>query len=246
MYRFYIDDSQYYEDKICINGDDVNHISNVLRLNHGEWIVACNGNGTDYIGRITDISKAEVIMHVEKIQATGNELPVKMYLFQGIPKKDKMEFIIQKAVELGVYEIVPVEMNRCVAKISDDKKKEKKIARWQAIAMAAAKQCDRGIIPKVHEPVSFKQAIDMAKSLEYNMIPYELQEGMSSSKEIISKAVDKSSVGIFIGPEGGLEPFEVENALKEGIQPVTLGKRILRTETAGMVLLSILMYQIES
>ena len=156
-----------------------------------------------------------------------------------------MEFIIQKAVELGVYGIVPVFTKRCVVKPADAKRTEKKLERWQAIAEAAAKQCDRGIIPEVHAPVSLKEAFDMAKSLEYNMIPYELQDGMNQSREIVADACRRSSVGIFIGPEGGFEAEEIEKAVMDGIKPITLGKRILRTETAGMALLAIMMFQMQ-
>lgn len=244
MYRFYISEEQITEDEIMIVGGDVNHIKNVLRLVEGDWVTACDGQGKDYVSRIRKMDKEQVSLHVEKVQDTGTELPAQITLFQGIPKKEKMEFIIQKAVELGVYEIVPVMMKRCVVKL-DDKKTAKKQERWQAIAEAAAKQCDRGIIPVVRKPVSMEEAIDMAKSLEYNMIPYELQDGMERSREIVAHACLQESVGIFIGPEGGFESFEVEQAVTAGMEPVTLGKRILRTETAGMALLAIMMFQMQ-
>lgn len=245
MYRFYISEEQIAENEITITGGDVNHIRNVLRLEKGDWVIACNGQGRDYVSRIYDIEKDKVIFHVEKVQDTGTELQTQITLFQGIPKKEKMEFIIQKAVELGVHEIVPVMMKRCVVKFSDDKKIQKKRERWQSIAEAAAKQCDRGIIPEVHEPVTMEEAFDMAKSLEYNMIPYELQDGIDHSRECVVHACTQKSVGIFIGPEGGFEAQEVEQAVACGIEPITLGKRILRTETAGMVLLSIMMFQMQ-
>lgn len=244
MYRFYISEEQIAENEITIQGGDVNHIRNVLRLDEGDWVIACNGQGKDYVSRIYKIEKDQVILQVEKVQSTGTELPTRITLFQGIPKKEKMEFIIQKAVELGVYEIVPVMMKRCVVKL-DDKKMAKKQERWQAIAEAAAKQCDRGIIPVVQKPVSMEEAIDMAKSLEYNMIPYELQDGIDKSREIVAQACTQESVGIFIGPEGGFEAIEVERAVASGMEPITLGKRILRTETAGMALLAIMMFQMQ-
>lgn len=245
MYRFYISEEQISENEITIQGGDVNHIRNVLRLEEGDWVIACNGEGRDYVSRIRKIEKDFVLLRVEKLQETGSELPTKITLFQGIPKKDKMEFIIQKSVELGVYEIVPVMMKRCVVRLSDEKKLLKRQERWQAIAEAAAKQCDRGIIPVVHRPVSMEEAIDMAKSLEYNMIPYELQDGIDKSREIVAHACSRESVGIFIGPEGGFETAEVEQAVACGMEPITLGKRILRTETAGMALLAILMFQMQ-
>lgn len=245
MYRFYIEEEQISENEISIEGSDVNHIRNVLRLEIGDWVVACDGHDRDYVSRIQSIDKDQVILQVEKVQSTGTELPARITLFQGIPKKEKMELIIQKAVELGVYEIVPVMMKRCVVRLNDDKKKQKRAERWQAIAEAAAKQCDRGIIPVVHEPVTMEQAMDMAKEIQYNMIPYELQDGIDCSREIVSEACKKESVGIFIGPEGGFEADEVERAVACDIQPITLGKRILRTETAGMALLSIMMFQMQ-
>lgn len=245
VYRFYISEDQIQEDEIRIEGSDVNHIRNVLRLETGDWVVACDGMDRDYVSRIYEIEKDVVILHVEKVQPTGTELPTRITLFQGVPKKDKMEFIIQKAVELGVYQIVPVMMKRCVVKLGDEKKIKKKQERWQSIAEAAAKQCDRGIIPMVKEPVTMEEAIDIAKELDYNMIPYELQDGIDDSREIVAHACGQESVGIFIGPEGGFEADEIEQAVACGMEAITLGKRILRTETAGMALLSILMFQMQ-
>jgi len=245
MYRFYVDKSQIGDDKVTIEGSDVNHIKNVLRLEKGDWIIACDGDGNDYISRISELSQQCIEAVIEKVQETDSELGCHMVLFQGLPKKEKMEFIIQKAVELGVSEVVPVMTKRCVVKIGDEKKAKKKQERWQTIAEAAAKQSGRGIIPKVHEPVSLKNAFDIASSLEYNMIPYELQDGMEESRKIVAEACTKSSAGIFIGPEGGFEKEEVDEAVSRGIHPISLGKRILRTETAGMSLLSIMMFQMQ-
>ncbi|MCH5266944.1 MAG: 16S rRNA (uracil(1498)-N(3))-methyltransferase [Lachnospiraceae bacterium] len=246
MYRFYVMPEQISGREICITGSDVNHMKNVLRLEPGDWVVACDGSGTDYVSRIRSLQQEEVILGVEKIQDTGTELPVRITLFQGMPKKDKMELVIQKAVELGVGEIVPVLTKRCVVKLTEEKKIKKRMERWQAIAESAAKQCDRGIIPKVHEPVTYQEALDMAGQLEYGIIPYELQEGMREAREIVKAACTKQSLGIFIGPEGGFEEEEVKQAMERGVKPMTLGKRILRTETAGMALLSILMFQMQA
>lgn len=245
MYRFYISEEQVIGNQITITGSDVNHICNVLRMETGDWVVACNGQGKDYVSRIFSMGREKVVLQVEKVQETGTELPAKITLFQGIPKKDKMEFIIQKAVELGVSRIVPVFTKRCVVKLADGNKTAKKLERWQAIAESAAKQCDRGIIPLVHAPVMLEEAFDMAKLLEYNMIPYELQDGINQSREIVAAACRESSVGIFIGPEGGFVAEEVKKAMEAGIRPITLGKRILRTETAGMALLAIMMFQMQ-
>ena len=155
-----------------------------------------------------------------------------------------MEWIIQKAVELGAAEIVPVSSRRCVVRL-DDKKKEKKLARWQTIAEAAAKQSGRGKIPKIHTVLSFSQALSYAEELDTVLIPYELSDNMAESVEVMKKAAEGRSIGIFIGPEGGFERSEVEAAMEAGAAPVSLGKRILRTETAGMTALSVLMFLIE-
>ena len=245
MYRFYVSADQLAEKEVFISGGDVNHIKNVLRLEVGDWIVACDGNGTDYVSRIQSICSDEVVASIEKVQPTGTELPVRITLFQGMPKKDKLELIIQKAVELGACEIVPVMTQRTVVKLSEEKKINKRLERWQSIAYAAAKQCDRGIIPTVHKPVSYEEALAMADQLDYNVIPYELQTGMEEARKIVDQACKQRSLGIFIGPEGGFEPEEVERAMTRNIHPMTLGKRILRTETAGMALLSILMFQMQ-
>lgn len=245
MYRFYVSADQLAEKEAFISGGDVNHIKNVLRLEVGDWIVACDGNGTDYVSRIQSICSDEVVASIEKVQPTGTELPVRITLFQGMPKKDKLELIIQKAVELGACEIVPVMTKRTVVKLSEEKKINKRLERWQSIAYAAAKQCDRGIIPTVHKPVSYEEALAMADQLDYNVIPYELQTGMEEARKIVAQACKQRSLGIFIGPEGGFEPEEVERAMTRNIHPMTLGKRILRTETAGMALLSILMFQMQ-
>lgn len=245
MYRFYVSADQLAEKEVFIFGGDVNHIKNVLRLEVGDWIVACDGNGTDYVSRIQSICSDEVVASIEKVQPTGTELPVRITLFQGMPKKDKLELIIQKAVELGACEIVPVMTKRTVVKLSEEKKINKRLERWQSIAYAAAKQCDRGIIPTVHKPVSYEEALAMADQLDYNVIPYELQTGMEEARKIVDQACKQRSLGIFIGPEGGFEPEEVERAMTRNIHPMTLGKRILRTETAGMALLSILMFQMQ-
>ena len=245
MYRFYVSADQLAEKEVFISGGDVNHIKNVLRLEVGDWIVACDGNGTDYVSRIQSICSDEVVASIEKVQPTGTELPGRITLFQGMPKKDKLELIIQKAVELGACEIVPVMTKRTVVKLSEEKKINKRLERWQSIAYAAAKQCDRGIIPTVHKPVSYEEALAMADQLDYNVIPYELQTGMEEARKIVDQACKQRSLGIFIGPEGGFEPEEVERAMTRNIHPMTLGKRILRTETAGMALLSILMFQMQ-
>lgn len=245
MHRFYVENEQIHGETISITGSDVNHIKNVLRMRQEEEIVICNGQGKDFYCIIQVIAADEVVAQIRSEQETGTELPARIYLFQGLPKKDKMELIIQKAVELGVYEVIPVVTKRAVVKLDDKKKELKKLERWQSIATSAAKQSMRGIIPQVKEAMSYKEALAYAGALDYNVIPYEKAEDISRTREIIKKAAGKKSIGVFIGPEGGFEESEVEAALQIGIQPITLGKRILRTETAGLTTLSIIMFEIE-
>lgn len=245
MHCFYVENSQFSENSITITGDDVNHMKNVLRMNIGERVKICDGEGKDYYCEIASFEKNQVIADIMEIKETESELPAKIYLFQGLPKKDKMELIIQKSVELGVYEVIPVNMKRCVAKIEDGKKEKKKLERWQSISTAAAKQSGRGIIPKVHSLISFKEALAMAKEMDIAIVPYELADHIEKSHEVIKKAAEKKSVAIFIGPEGGFDEKEIQLALEEEFDTITLGKRILRTETAGLTILSILMFQME-
>lgn len=245
MHRFYVGTENIEDNRIVITGSDVNHIKNVLRLNKGEKIVICDGQGQDYYCIIDNVAKEQVIAVIEDKQKANTELRTKIYLFQGLPKKDKMEFIVQKAVELGVYEIVPVKMKRTIVKIDNEKKERAKLNRWQTIANEASKQSRRGILPNVHEIVSYKEAIDMAKELEYVILPYELVENMEYTRKSIEEASKCSSIGIFIGPEGGFDEEEVSFAKEIGIKTITLGNRILRTETAGLTALAMLMYNIE-
>lgn len=247
MHWFYINDSQIHDGCIELSGEKVNHIKNVLRMKAGEKIILCNQEGTDYLCEISVINDEYVKAEILSAGDSESELPVKITLFQGLPKKDKMELIIQKAVELGVHEIVPVAMKRCVARIEDSKKEEKKLKRWQAVADCAAEQSKRGIIPKVHSLMSYKEAVKYAKeNISYNLFPYELAKGMEFSHQCIKDAVKKTSAGIFIGPEGGFEDEEADLAKDSGFQVISLGKRILRTETAGLALLSILMFESEA
>lgn len=245
MHWFYVEHSQISDSSIAIRGNDVNHIKNVLRMNVGENLVICDGEGKDYYCSIASIDKDEVLADILEINDTETELPARIYLFQGLPKKDKMELVIQKAVELGAYQIIPVAMKRCVAKIEDGKKEKKKLERWQAISTAAAKQSGRGIIPEIHSVMSFKEAIQKAKELDSTIVPYELAEGIEGSHELIKTVAKQKSIGIFIGPEGGFDDKEIALALEAGFKTMTLGKRILRTETAGLTILSILMFEME-
>ncbi len=245
MYRFYVEEEQISDNRIKITGSDVNHIKNVLRMEIEEKVIVCNGQGMDYYSVIEEITKEEILLSILEIKPTQSELQGKIYLFQGVPKKDKMELIIQKAVELGVYEIIPVMMKRTVVKLEDKKKELKKLERWQSIAASAAKQSGRGIIPQITETKTLAEALKYGKDLECKIVPYENAQGISKTRKIMSDLRHNSLVGIFIGPEGGFEESEITQAVKEGYSPITLGKRILRTETAGLTVLSIIMLQME-
>lgn len=245
MYQFFVEPSQIQDKKVIITGSDVNHMKNVLRMKPGEEIAVKNGvDGKEYRCGIEEFAQDQVICSLRFVREEGVELPSKIYLFQGMPKADKMELIIQKAVELGAFEIIPVAAKRCVVKL-DEKKAQAKVNRWQGIAQAAAKQCKRGIIPDVRKPMTMKEAVIYAREMDIKLIPYELAEDMAHTKKIIEAIRPGESVAVFIGPEGGFEESEVAEALTAGIEPVTLGKRILRTETAGLTVLSWLMYHLE-
>ena len=245
MYQFFVDPGAISEKQVVITGKDVNHIKNVLRMKVGEEIAVSNGvDGREYRCGILQMTEDAVICELRFIKEDGVELPSKIYLFQGLPKADKMELIIQKAVELGVYEIVPVATKRAVVKL-DAKKEEKKRLRWQSIAESAAKQAGRALIPQVAPCMNFDKALRMCNGLDAALIPYEKAEGMQHARDQVRALHSKHSIGIFIGPEGGFEESEIEAARAAGAIPITLGHRILRTETAGLTMLSILMFELE-
>ena len=245
MYQFFVESGQIGKDSVMIEGSDVNHIKNVLRMKPGEKIRISGPAGENYFCEIAEIEDSFVRASILEKDETGTELPNRIYLFQGLPKNDKMELIIQKAVELGAFSIIPVETKRCVVKL-DVKKAAKKVVRWQQIAESAAKQSKRMLIPEIHEVMTYKQALEFAKQLDVKLIPYELAKGMKETREILSEIKPGQSVGIFIGPEGGFEEEEVAKALEAGAHAITLGRRILRTETAGLAILSVLMFQLEN
>ena len=245
MYQFFVEPGQIQGKRVTITGSDVNHIKNVLRMRIGEEIAVSNGkDGLEYRFGIDEILEDEVIGTLRFVKEDGLELPSRIYLFQCLPKADKMELIIQKAVELGAFQVIPVAMKRCVVKL-DEKKADSKIKRWQGIAEAAAKQSKRGVIPTVAPVMSYAQAVKMASQMDLKLVPYELAEGMEQTKHLIESVKPGQRIAIFIGPEGGFDPEEIRTATEAGIQPITLGKRILRTETAGFTTIAWLMYQLE-
>ena len=245
MYQFFVEPSAIVGKEIRITGSDVNHIKNVLRMKPGEEIaIKCANEKKEYRCGIEEITEEEVRCSLYFIKEDDVELPSKIYLFQGLPKADKMEMIIQKAVELGVYEIIPVATKRAVVKL-EGKKADQKVARWQAISEAAAKQSKRALVPRIHQVLNFKEALEYARERKIRMIPYEMAEGMETTRKLLEELTPGEEIAIFIGPEGGFDEKEILLAKEKQVIPITLGKRILRTETAGLTVLAWIMYQLE-
>lgn len=249
MYHFFVEASQISADnkRVEITGADHNHIANVLRMASGEQFsvsIRDDLQGREFFYEIESINEESVIGSLCFVEEVGNELPSKIYLFQGLPKVDKLELIIQKAVELGAFQIIPMSTSRCVVKL-DEKKAENKVKRWQAISEAAAKQSKRAIIPEVTMPMTMKQAVEYCRNMDVKLIPYENAEHMDETKKIIEAIKPGQDIAIFIGPEGGFSEKEIDLCLENDIKPITLGKRILRTETAGFTIISWLMYHLE-
>jgi len=243
MYHFFVSEEQINGENAYIEGSDVNHIVNVLRMKPGEELLISVKGDWDYLCKIVDIETDRVNLKVLE-SMEQRELPVNITLLQGIPKSDKLEMIIQKAVELGVSEIIPVKTKRVVVKI-DEKKVDTKVNRWNAIAESAAKQSKRSIIPKVYEPMSIDNALEIVKDFGVKLIPYENADGIDKTRKILDNMDKTKNIAVFIGPEGGFEESEVERIKNSGFEVITLGKRILRTETAGLALFSNIMIRLE-
>ncbi len=242
MPNFFISDRRIYSegDVDSITGPDAFHISHTLRMKKGEPLTLTSSDGHEYGTVIEDFSKDEVFFKVITVGKNDTEPSVKARLFQALAKGDKMDTVIQKAVELGVYEIYPVESDRCIVH-ADEKKAEKKLERWNRIAYEASKQCGRGIIPKVHPIIDFDTALLLMKESDVYFICYETSR--ENNPKAFFRDKEFSSVAFFIGPEGGISPAEIERAHSLNIPDVTLGKLILRTETASGAVLSMLMYE---
>ena len=235
MHHFFVTPQQISGDKIRIEGGDVNHMKNVLRMKLHEKAEISDGESRTYLCEVEAYEEDVAVLHILEEMEADTEPASKLYLFQGLPKSDKMELIVQKAVELGLYQVIPVAMKRSVVRL-DDKKAAKKADRWNSIAESAAKQAGRNRIPEVTMPLSYKESLKMAE---------ELAGGMEATREVIRQIKSGQSVGIFIGPEGGFEPEEVDAAVSMGAKVITLGRRILRTETAGLATLAVLMFELE-
>lgn len=243
MSKFFIDQSNVKETEIEIKGQDVKHIRNVLRHQIGDELLLCDGEGQDYLGKITKFDDDRVLLDILHQERSKAESKVDVILYQGLPKKDKMELIIQKAIELGVKKIVPVKTDRVIVKLADAKKEQKKLDRWNKIAESAAKQSRRGIIPEVTKIMTYKEALEEGSQCDLALIAYEKEK--ASLKKCLKEQENCESVAIYIGPEGGFEEHEVEKALEAGVRSITLGNRILRTETAGFTLTSAIMYEFD-
>ena len=241
MPKFFFDKAELSQGRITLHGEDEKHIKTVLRAREGEELTLCDGVGMDYLCRISSLAEG-VCLEVLSQMPCETEPKTRITLYQGLPKADKMELIIQKCVELGVERIVAVSTARAIVKL--DKKESKKLERWQKIAEAAAKQSGRGRIPTIGERVlHFREAVAEAKALDGAIIPYEKEEKTGLRKFV--QSFSGESVGVFIGPEGGFTEEEIAWAQENGVTPITLGKRILRTETAGMTTTAILLYELE-
>lgn len=246
MYHFFIRPERVENGEITISGSDVNHIKNVLRMKTGEELVLSDGMGQSYKCSIKDITDGTIICGILEESGALSEPSVQFYLFQGLAKGDKLEHVIQKSVELGVHAFIPVEMERSVVRY-DGKKQKAKQERWQKIAESAAKQSHRGIIPEVKGVMRFADALAFAQEegLDLLLVPYENNKDMKTTKQILQMIRPGMRVGIFIGPEGGFAPEEIEAADAAGGKQISLGSRILRTETAPLMLLSVLTFALE-
>ena len=244
MYKFFVEKSQMNDEAIRVTGSDLNHMKNVLRFKLGKEVLASDGEGNDFLCAIEGYEEGYALLKVVHRVEMSTELPVEIVLYQGLPKKDKLELVIQKSVELGAAKIVPLAMKRSIVKL-DEKSKVKKQIRWQAIADAAAKQAKRGIQPEVGIPVSMKAIKEELSSYDLLLIPYENALGMPYTREVLSEVKNCDRIGIVIGPEGGFDPEEINYLTGIGGKVISLGKRILRTETAGLALMSYLMIDME-
>lgn len=243
MYNFFVDAADRQGERFYIGGGDYNHIHKVLRMQPGDrFLVSCEG--VSNLCELEQVGGDTVVARIVEENFRDTELPVKLTLFQGLPKSDKMEWIIQKTVELGVAEIVPVEMKRCVVKLEEKKKKSRR-ERWQAIAESAAKQSKRCVIPQVGEVLPYRQAMERLKEMDLFLLPYENERGMEATAQALAALRPGMSVGILIGPEGGFDEKEVDLAREAGAQVISLGQRILRTETAAITAVGLCMLHTE-
>ena len=243
MYNFFTE-NQKFNGKFNITGGDYNHIKNVLRMKIGEQFLVSQG-GTSHLCELERFESDSVVAKILEENYQDTSLPIEIHLFQGLPKADKLELIIQKTVELGVNKIIPVEMKRSIVKL-DDKKKDGKTARWQAIAESASKQSKRTSIPTVETAITYSKALELAKDLDILIVPYESKNGMQDTTSALKEIQAGMKIGVLIGPEGGFDDKEIEKAKELGAKIISLGKRILRTETASITAVAMLMLYAET
>lgn len=240
VHRFFVGFSLLGANEVTIEGDDSAHIARVLRLSDGDEITVCDSDGFDSVCSLTYVSPSKAVAQILSRTQSLNEPQIKVSIFQGVPKGDKLDTVVQKCTELGAVKIVPFDAKRSVAKIKDA---EKKRERMQKIAYEASKQSKRAFIPEILPVMSFKDAIENAKNADICIIAYE-EEKSQSIKEVLMKNKSAKTVSIFIGPEGGFSPEEIEFAKSNGFQSVLMGPRILRTETAPLAALTAVMYEL--
>ncbi len=244
MYQFFVKEEQVGKDFITITGPDVNHIKNVLRMRPGEIVRVSSEGGQDYACSVLELTDTFVQLDIQDAGIAGTELSNQIFLFQALPKGDRMETIIQKAVELGVSEIVPVSMRYCVVKL-DQHRAQAKVRRWQAVAESAAKQSKRSRIPTVHPVMDFKESVSHAIECDCRLVPYENERGMQSAAEAFRAIRTGDRISVMIGPEGGFSSEEID-AVRKKMQVLSLGRRILRTDTAAITMMSALMLHLET
>lgn len=242
MPKFFVDTHEVFEDYILLQNENFNHLKNVLRCNVGDELTINDRQGKDYKCIIDTVENNTIRAKITETLLSDAEASIDTFLFQSLVKGEKMELVIQKAIEIGVTHIIPICTSRCVVKLESGKKVQSKLDRWNKIAESAAKQSGRGIVPKVHEPLAFAEALEYAQThIERSCIPYE-KEKATSIRTFLTETAAKS-FGIFIGPEGGFSEEEIKEAKDKGVTSVTLGPRILRSETAGLVVLANIMYE---
>lgn len=243
MSKFFVPRENIGGESIIIRGGDAAHISRVLRMTTGDGLTLCDGRGIDYETVIDKISPDEVECKIISEKKSSSEPNISVTLVQGLPKASKMDYIIQKTTELGISRIIPCSLARCVVKLENKKAEEKKTERWRKIAAEAAKQSGRGIIPEVTMPKTLDAVLDELKAFDIVFVPYEC-ERENTLKSVLTSCENPKNAAFIIGPEGGFDIAETEKIRAAGIKTVTLGRRILRTETAGEAVLSMLMYEI--
>lgn len=253
MPKFFVNNEQINDNTIIILGEDVNHIKNVLRYKEDDEIIVCNiCDSSNYLGKIINLEKTHIVCDIVKKLESNAETKTYIHILQGLPKNEKMELVIEKAVELGVKEFTPVSMKRCIVKL-DDKTKVKKVERWQKISEIAAKQSGRDMIPKINSVNSLEYVYKNLKDYDIVLVAYENEKNNTLKDELIKlkheneeKIESGLKIAVLIGPEGGIEEQEIEFLKNNGAHIVTLGNRILRTETVALSVASVIIYEFEN